>query len=154
MKTEKKSQNAYMKEALVEAEKAKSEGEVPVGCVIVKDGTIVARARNSVEKEGCVLGHAELNAIETASEKLGKFLYGCEMYVTVEPCAMCAGAISHARIDGLYFGAREERTGCCGSLYNIPEDDRFFTTVKVTGGVMEEECKRLIREFFAERRKG
>jgi len=142
-----------MAAALKEAELAFSENEVPVGCVIVKDGVILASAHNAVEREKSTLRHAEILCIEKAQKILGKFLDGCSMFVTAEPCAMCAGAIVGARIDRLFYGAREERTGCCGSLYALTEDDRFFVTVDTCGGIMEKECRELMKKFFAERRK-
>lgn len=142
-----------MQEALVEARKAYAEGEIPVGCVIVKDGEIIARAHNTVEREKSTVCHAEIKAVLSAQSKIGKFLDECELYVTAEPCAMCAGAIVGARIKKLFYGTREERTGCCGSLYNLTQDDRFFNTVPTEGGICEEESKNLLKKFFAERRK-
>lgn len=154
MITELKSQekSAYMAEAYAEAEKAYKEGEVPVGCVIVKDGKIISRAHNTVEKDGSILSHAEIKAIKIAEERAGKYLDGCDMFVTVEPCAMCSGAIVGARIGRLFYGASEEKTGCCGSLYSLTEDDRFFATVPTESGIMEKECKKLMTSFFKDRR--
>lgn len=152
MKTDLPSQTKFMQEALAEAKNAYWEGEIPVGCVIVKEGEIVARAHNTVERERSTVCHAEINALISAQSKIGKFLDGCEMYVTAEPCAMCAGAIVGARIKKLFYGTREERTGCCGSLYNLTQDDRFFHVVPTEKGICEEECKNLLKKFFAERR--
>ena len=105
-----------------------------------------------MERDGSVLSHAEIKAIKTAEEKVGKYLDGCDMFVTVEPCAMCAGAIVGARIGRLFYGASEEKTGCCGSLYSLTEDDRFFATVPTEGGITEKECKKLMTSFFIDRR--
>lgn len=141
-----------MASAIKEAELAYAEGEIPVGCVIVCDGEIIAAGHNSVEKEGCVLCHAEIAAIKQASKVSGKYLSDCDMFVTVEPCAMCAGAIVAARLRGLYYGAFEEKTGCCGSRYALTEDSRFFHTVHTEGGILAKECKQLMESFFKSRR--
>lgn len=153
MKTDIALRKEYMREALNEAEKAYEEGEVPVGCVIVRGGEVVARAHNSAEAEGNPLRHAELKAMAEALKSTGnRYLSDCEMYVTVEPCAMCAGGIVNARIGALYFGVREPKTGCCGSNYSLTEDSRFYHRVAPVGGILEEECELLMRKFFKDRR--
>jgi tRNA(adenine34) deaminase len=143
----------YMKKALLQAEKALEEDEVPIGAVIVKDGQIISRAHNAKEKTGLATRHAEIIAIEKACKKTGDWrLNGCEMYVTLEPCPMCAGAIINARIDKLFFGAYDEKAGCCGTLYNLLQDGRFNHRVQVVGGVMREECARILNDFFKSKR--
>lgn len=142
-----------MDEALSEAKKGVEDGEIPVGCVIVKDGKIIARAHNTVEKNSCPINHAEINAINTACNYLGeKFLTDCEMYVTLEPCAMCSGAILNSRIGKLYYGIEEPKTGCCGSNYNLISDTRFNFTVEYKNE-NDEKCREILREFFERRRK-
>lgn len=152
MTTEKELRQKYMEEALKEARKAFDEGEIPVGCVIVHGEKIIARAHNTVERDGCALGHAEINAIKEASMFLKeKFLSKCDLFVTVEPCAMCAGAILNARIGQLFFGTEEPKTGCCGSNYNLTEDTRFNCRVRVYNE-NDMECRKLMQEFFDNRR--
>ena len=144
-----------MKEALLEARAALSEGEMPVGCVVARDGEIVARGRNEREKNGDPTAHAEVVAIRRAAEKLGSWrLTGCTLYVTLEPCPMCAGAISQARIERLVFGAYDPAMGCAGSVYRIPEDPAFGHFCRSEGGVLREECEKLIKEFFDKARRG
>jgi tRNA(adenine34) deaminase len=144
-----------MKSALLEAAKAIGEGEVPVGCVIVdSDGAIVGRGHNRREKEKNALAHAELEAINEACRNLDDWrLGGCSLYVTLEPCPMCAGAIINARIPRLYYGAKEELSGCCGSVLNLFME-RFGHAPQVVGGILEEECRLLMSEFFRKLRKG
>ena len=143
-----------MRMALEQAEQARRLGEVPVGCVIVKDGQIIGRGYNRRETERTVLGHAELMAIRQAEQALGDWrLTGCTLYVTLEPCPMCAGAMVMAQLDGCVFGAYDARQGCCGSVYDLPHDPAFFHRVPCAGGVLENECARLLRAFF-ERRRG
>ncbi len=144
--------NFYMEEALREAEIAFSLGEIPVGCVIVKDGEIIARGHNEVERSGSTLRHAEIVAMERANAIVGKYFYDCDIYVTLEPCAMCAGAIVGGRFSHLYYGAREEKLGCCGSRYALTEDNRFYSTVPTVGGIEEKECEDIVKRFFADRR--
>lgn len=146
----------YMREAIAEAEKAAAIGEVPVGAVIVKDGEIIARGHNEKELRKVCTAHAEIVAIERASAALGQwYLDGCTMYVTMEPCAMCAGALVNSRIDAVYFGTYDVRFGACGTLYNLPTDPRFNHTLAVTGGILQEDCLALLQSFFrALRRKG
>lgn len=144
----------FMAEALLEARAALDEGELPVGCVIVKDGGIIARGRNCRERLIDPVGHAEIAAIRAAAGYLGDWrLSGCEMYVTLEPCPMCAGAISQARIKRLYFGAYDPAQGCAGSVYRIPEDPAFGHFCRCEGGVMEAECRALMDEFFRNTRR-
>lgn len=143
----------FMKEALREAMLAAAEEEIPIGCVVVRDGEIIARGRNSKETHKNSLFHAEINAMNAACGFVKeKYLTDCSVFVTLEPCAMCAGAMLNYRVKELYFGAFEPKSGCAGSLYNILEDGRFNHFVKVEGGVLEEECARLMKSFFAERR--
>ena len=143
----------YMREAMRAAQQAARMGEVPVGAVIVREGRIVARAHNLRETRGDPTAHAEMEALRAASRLLeGWYLHGCTMYVTLEPCPMCAGALMQARLDGLYFGAYDLKAGCCGTLYNLPEDRRFPHRMTVQGGILAEECAALLKGFFAARR--
>ena len=144
----------FMLEAIKEAAKAASEDEVPVGAVIVKDGVIVAGAHNRVESSGRSSAHAEMLAIEAAEEKLGaKWLTGTEMYVTLEPCSMCAGALVLSRISRLVIGADDPKTGACGSLYDIAGDMRLNHRIETKRGVLGDICAEQLREFFRNRRK-
>lgn len=148
-----KDENYFMKKAIVLAKKAAEADEVPVGAVIVKDGKIIARGVNKKERKNCALFHAEIVAIEKACRKLGNwYLDGCEMYVTLEPCPMCAGALVNSRLDKLVFGAYDPKSGCCGSVMNIADDERFNHRLQVKGGVMQQECASLLSEFFAAKR--
>ena len=143
----------YMLEAVKEAARAAEEGEVPVGAVIVKDGQIVARAHNRIEAARRSSAHAEMLALEAAEEKLGaKWLTGATMYVTLEPCSMCAGAMVLARIARLVIGTDDPKTGACGSLYNIASDERLNHSIEITRGVLAEECSAILKEFFRNRR--
>ena len=139
----------YMQEALKEANAAAAEGEVPIGAVIVRGGEIIARAHNRTEQDKDPTAHAEILAIREAASRLGGWrLPGCSMYVTVEPCSMCAGAIVWSRIERLYIGAMDPKAGACGSLYNIPCDSRLNHNVEIETGLMGEECSRLMKDFF------
>ena len=143
----------YMLEAVKEAARAAEEGEVPVGAVIVKDGQIIARAHNRIEAARRSSAHAEMLALEAAEEKLGaKWLTGATMYVTLEPCSMCAGAMVLARIARLVIGTDDPKTGACGSLYNIASDERLNHSIEITRGVLAEECSAILKEFFRNRR--
>ena len=143
----------YMLEAVKEAARAAEEGEVPVGAVIVKDGQIIARAHNRIEAARRSSAHAEMLALEAAEEKLGaKWLTGATMYVTLEPCSMCAGAMVLARIARLVIGTDDPKTGACGSLYNIASDERLNHSIEITRGVLAEECSAILKEFFRGRR--
>lgn len=144
----------YMQAALEEAKKAAAMGEVPVGAVIVRGGEIIARGRNETESRRDPTAHAEINAIRQAAEKLGGWrLPDCAMYVTVEPCAMCAGAIVWARIDKLFIGTKDPKAGACGSLYSIPQDRRLNHYTEIETGLLQEECSSLMKEFFKQLRK-
>ena len=144
--------NKFMKAALAEAKKAYLIDEVPVGAVIVYNNKIIARGHNTRETNQSVLGHAEINAIKKASKKIGSWrLEDCDMYVTLEPCPMCSGAIIQSRIKNLYFGAYDPKGGASGSVLNL-FDYSFNHKVNVTGGVMEDECSRIIKDFFKELR--
>ena len=143
-----------MKEALALAAEAAACGEVPVGCVIVKDGAVVGRGRNRREEKRALCSHAEMEAIAQANETLGTWrLDGCEVYVTLEPCPMCAGAIINARIAEVRYGAREEKSGCCGSVLNLFEE-RFNHHPRIYGGLLERESAALLEAFFTRVRRG
>ena len=147
-------QEYYMEQALKEAEKAYKKLEVPVGAVIVKDGKIIARGYNQKEKKKDTTKHAEIIAIQKASKKLKSWrLTDCEMYVTLEPCTMCAGAIINSRIKKIYIGAMDEKTGVAGSVLNIFEDYTFNHKVEIEKGIKKEECENILKQFFKELRK-
>ena len=144
----------FMKEALKEAQKAYNKLEVPVGCVIVKDDKIIARGHNLKEIKNDTTMHAELIAIRKASKKLESWrLNDCEMYVTLEPCSMCAGAIINARIKKVYIGTLDEKTGAVGSVLNLFKDYTFNHVVDVEQGILQEECQQILKKFFKELRK-
>ena len=144
----------FMKEALKEAKKAYNKLEIPVGAVIVKDGKIIARAHNLKETKTDTTKHAEMLAIQKASKKLEAWrLLDCEMYVTLEPCSMCAGAIINSRIKKVYIGASDEKTGAVGSVLNLFEDYTFNHKVEYEKGIMQEECQKILKDFFKELRK-
>ena len=144
----------FMKEALKEAQKAYKKLEVPVGAIIVKNGKIVARAHNLKETKNNTTKHAEILAIEKASKKLGNWrLIDCEMYVTLEPCPMCAGAIVNSRIKKVNIGAMDEKTGACGSKLNLLQDFNFDTKVEMENRILENECRELLQKFFVALRK-
>ena len=143
----------YMKEAIRQAKKAKTLDEVPIGCVIVYEDKIIARGYNRRNTDKNTLSHAELNAIRKASKKLGDWrLEGCTMYITLEPCQMCAGAIVQARIPSVVIGSMNPKAGCAGSILNILEMPQFNHMCSVTRGVLENECSRLLTDFFKELR--
>ena len=143
----------YMLEALKEAAKAAEAGEVPVGAVIVKDGHIIARTHNLVESAMTSSAHAEMLALTEAERAVGsKWLTGATMYVTLEPCSMCAGAIILARIDRLVIGADDPKAGACGSVLDVIGEDRLNHKVEVTRGIFAEECGELLKDFFKDRR--
>lgn len=147
-------QEKYMKEALRQAKKAAAIGEVPIGCVIVYQDKIIARGYNKRNSQKTTLGHAELLAIQKASKKLGDWrLEDCTMYITLEPCPMCAGAIVQARIPQVVIGAMNPKAGCAGSILNLLQVDRFNHQVETITGVMEEECQFIMKEFFRQLRK-
>jgi len=144
----------YMRQALDQARNAWALGEVPVGAVVVKDGDIVATGFNQPIGTHDPTAHAEIMALRAASAILGNYrLPGCELYVTLEPCAMCAGAMLHARLARVVYGAADPKTGACGSIVDLFEQERLNHHTEVTGGVLAEECGALLREFFAERRR-
>ena len=144
----------FMKEALKEAKKAYDKLEVPVGAVIVKDGKIIARAHNLKETKFDTTKHAEILAIQKASKKLNSWrLIDCEMYVTLEPCSMCAGAFINSRIKKVYIGASDQKTGAVGSVFNLLEDYTFNHKVEYKKGVLQDECESILKEFFKELRK-
>ena len=144
----------FMKEAIKEAKKAYKKLEVPVGAVIVKDGEMIAKAHNLKETKYDTTKHAEILAIQRASKKLKSWrLLDCEMYITLEPCTMCAGAIINSRIKKIYIGAMDEKTGAAGSKLNLFEDYTFNHKVEVETNVLKEECETILKEFFKELRK-
>ena len=144
----------FMKSALKEAKKAYEKLEVPVGAVIVKDGKIIARAHNLKETKYDTTKHAEILAIQKASKKLNSWrLIDCEMYVTLEPCSMCAGALINSRIKKVYIGASDKKTGAVGSVFNLLEDYTFNHKVEYEKGVLQDECESILKEFFKELRK-
>lgn len=145
----------FMREALKQAKRASALGEMPVGAVIVRDGEIISRAYNRRETKKNALYHAEITAIDRACKKLGGWrLPRCEMYVTLEPCPMCAGAILNSRIEHIYYGASDEKSGCCGSKINLLDMNLCNYTVTVTGGILENECRDIIKKFFRNLREG
>ena len=144
----------FMRQALEEAKISKSLNEIPIGAVIVKDGQIVGRGHNMTETCKDPTMHAEIVAIKDACKTLGGWrLFGCTMYVTTEPCSMCAGAIVLARIDRLVIGCLDPKTGACVSLNNIVTDDRLNHQVELSTGVLETECSELLKDFFKSLRK-
>ena len=143
----------YMKEALRQAKKARALEEAPIGCVIVYEGKIIARGYNRRNTDKNTLSHAELNAIRKAGRKLGDWrLEGCTLYVTLEPCQMCAGAIVQARVTEVVFGCMNPKAGCAGSVLNLLEMEGFNHQVQVRRGVLAEECSRMMSDFFRELR--
>ncbi len=143
---------AYMRLALELAREAAAAGEVPVGCVIVQEGQVVGRGRNRREEKQSTLSHAELEAIRQANEALGSWrLEECTLYVTLEPCPMCAGAILNARIPRVYYGARDSAMGACGGVLNLFMED-FPNRPALVGGVLEEECRAVLTSFFQKMR--
>ena len=143
----------YMRMALELAAQAEGDGDVPVGCVIVKDGQVIGRGRNRREEKQSALSHAEMEAMAQANRALGTWrLDGCTLYVTLEPCPMCAGAILNARVSRVYFGARDREMGACGGVMNLFMED-FPHSPALVGGVLEEECARVLRDFFRGLRK-
>lgn len=146
---------AFMIEALKQAHKAEGVGEVPIGAVIVRDGKIIARAYNLRQTTLDATAHAEILAIKKACKKLNTWhLVDCDLYVTLEPCPMCSGAIINSRIKRVIFGAFDKKAGCCGTLYNLPLDERFnHRPLEVIGGVLQDECAELLSVFFSEIRR-
>lgn len=145
--------NWFMNEALKEAKKAYSKDEAPVGAVIVKDGIIISRGHNERQSKGDATLHAEITAIRKACRRLGDWrLDDCEIYVTLEPCVMCAGAIVQSRIKKLHIGALDPKAGAAGSVINVVNVDRFNHRVEVDYGILEEKCSGILKDFFRELR--
>lgn len=144
---------SFMREALIEAQKAEQLDEVPIGAVVVCEGEIVARAHNLRGVNNDPTAHAEVLALRQAGERLGRWnLSGCELYVTLEPCVMCSGAIVYARVQTVVFGAYDKRFGCCGTLMNLAADPRLNHRAEIVGGVLEAECLEPITRFFRTKR--
>lgn len=147
-------QEKYMKAALKQAEKALALGEVPIGCVIVHEGKIIGRGYNRRNTDKNTLAHAEITAINKASKKIGDWrLEECTLYVTLEPCQMCAGAIVQARVTEVVMGCMNPKAGCGGSILNILEMPQFNHQVQVSRGILEEECSAILKDFFTDLRK-
>lgn len=143
----------WMKFALKEAVKAYDSNEVPVGCIIVFENRIIAKAYNQIEMLTDPTAHAEMIALTSAFDALkSKSLKGCSMYVTLEPCSMCAGALVLAKLDNLYFGSYDNKTGACGSVLNITNNHHLNHNINVYGGILDAECSSLIKVFFTEKR--
>ena len=139
----------YMRAAIAQARKAEKLDEVPIGCVIVKDGEIISRGYNRRNTDRNTISHAEMNAIRKASRKLGDWrLEGCTIYITLEPCQMCSGAIVQSRIDRCVIGAMNPKAGCAGSVMNLLQVAQFNHQVEVTKGILEEECSSMLSTFF------
>jgi tRNA(adenine34) deaminase len=146
--------SVFMQQAISQAHNAWALGEVPVGAVLVKDCEVIATGFNQPIGTHDPTAHAEIMALRAAAAILGNYrLPGCELYVTLEPCAMCAGAMMHARLARVVYGAADPKTGACGSILNLFEQERLNHHTEVTGGVLAEECGNLLKEFFAERRR-
>ncbi len=143
----------FMKKALHQARRAAAIGEIPIGCVIVRDGEVIARGFNQRRSRKTTLAHAEMIAIDRASRKLGDWrLEGCTMYVTLEPCQMCSGALVQSRIDRVVIGTMNPKAGCAGSILNLLQMPEFNHRVEITGGVLQEECSRILQDFFRDLR--
>jgi len=144
----------FMKFAYREAEKAFDKGETPIGCVIISKNQIIAKSHNQIETLKDPTAHAEILAITSASAHLdSKILKGCSMYVTLEPCAMCAGAIVLSKLDKLFFGAFDPKSGACGSVINITNNNSLNHKVNVFGGILDIDCRNILKSFFKEKRK-
>ena len=138
----------YMNQALALAREAAAHGEVPVGCVIVRDGKIIGRGRNRREEKQAVFSHAEMEAMAQANEALGSWrLEDCDLYVTLEPCPMCAGAILNARVRRVFYGARDRAMGACGGVLNLFME-RFPFRPALVGGILKDECRAVLADFF------
>jgi tRNA(adenine34) deaminase len=149
------SDEIFMREALSLARQAAEFGEVPVGAVVVKDGAVVGRGYNRPLSSKDPTAHAEVMALRDAAERIGNYRLGeCELYVTLEPCAMCAGAIMHARVSRVVYGAADPKSGACGSVVDLFAEGRLNHHATIVGGVMAEEAARLLQDFFSARRQG
>ena len=143
-----------MLEALKEAQKARDLGEVPIGAVVVKNGEIIGRGHNLTETSKDPTAHAEMQAIRQAAATLGGWrLIGCQMYVTAEPCAMCAGAMVWSRIETVYIGTMDPKAGACGSVFNIVQEEKLNHRVNIETGLLQEECSQILKDFFRALRK-
>lgn len=150
----------FIEEALIEAKKALAKNEIPVGAIVVKDGIIIGRGHNTTESDHDTTAHAEMNAIREASKYLGdtlgwRRLTGCDMYVTMEPCSMCAGALVWSRIENLYIGVRDPKAGGCGSVLNIIQEEKFnhhVNLIELGDGPLKDECRDIIQNFFRDLR--
>ncbi|PTM07837.1 MAG: tRNA-specific adenosine deaminase [Bacteroidetes bacterium] len=144
----------YMNKALRLANEASERGEVPVGAIIIKGNRVVGQGRNQTEQLNDVTAHAEMIALTAAFQTLGqKYLQGCTLYVTLEPCMMCAGAIVWSKLDRVVIGALDERSGGCGSAFNIAANQRLNHQAEIQYGVLEDECSRILKQFFQKKRK-
>ena len=144
----------FMREALAEAAKAAAAGEVPVGAVLVKEGAIIARGWNRPISTSDPTAHAEIVALREGAARLGNYrLTGCDLYVTLEPCAMCVGALVHARLSHVVYGARDPKTGACGSIVDLPAIAHWNHHGVFSGGVLADDCGAILRRFFGERRR-
>ena len=143
----------FMREAMTLAQQAAERGEVPVGAIVVKDGEIIGRGSNAPIGMHDPSAHAEILAMRDAAKNIGNYrLVDCSLYVTLEPCAMCAGAIQHARIGKLIFGAKDPKTGACGSVINLMAEDKLNHHTHINAGILESECGQLLSDFFKQRR--
>jgi len=143
----------YMRQALKQAKKAYALGEVPIGCVVVYENKIIGRGYNRRNTDKNTLSHAEITAINKASKKIGDWrLEGCTLYVTLEPCQMCAGACVQARVDRVVIGSMSPKSGCAGSVLNILQMEQFNHQVEIMSGVLEQECSSMLSEFFVQLR--
>ena len=139
----------FMKQALRQAAKAMELGEVPIGCVIVYEGKVIGRGYNRRNTDHSTLSHAEMSAIRKASRKMGDWrLEGCTLYCTLEPCPMCAGAIEQARIDRVVIGTPSDKSGCAGTVLNVVANERLMHQSEITWGVLEEDCRTVLQQFF------
>ncbi|HEZ8633253.1 TPA: nucleoside deaminase [Neisseria gonorrhoeae] len=145
----------FMREALRQAEQSAADGEIPVGAVIVSDGKIITSAHNTCIADCNVSRHAEINALAQAGSEMQNYrLDGCDIYITLEPCAMCASALIQARIRRVIYGAAEPKTGAAGSIVNLFADKRLNTHTAIRGGILQEECRAVLSRFFQNKRKG
>ena len=143
----------FMRQALALAQEAATHDEVPVGAVVVRDGKVIAQGQNRKERDNCALHHAEMVALENACQTVGNwYLDDCDLYVTLEPCAMCAGAIINSRLHAVYFGAYDPKGGALGSVYDLVGDKKLNHRMTVEGGILADECGALLSDFFAQKR--